>query len=200
MTRLSSSITGLIGVAALVIAGSTVDLHAQRGAGGGNGKPATAGPQGHGRPTTPGAQGQAHRPETPGHTEDHPDTDKATKGGRAAGTTGKLTVSDQLARNANLMSRLKALSIFPADADLTKEAAQFRNLGQFVAAAHVSQNLEIPWAAMKAKMIGDHPVSLGKAIEQLKPQADSKTEASKAEKEADTDIKDSSKPKSSTAS
>ena len=200
MTRFGSSLTGFIGAAALVIAGSTVDLHAQRGAGVGHGRPATAGTQaqGRGRPATPGAQGQTHRPENPGHTEHQPDTDKSAKG--AAGTTGKLTVSDQLARNTNLMSRLKTLSIFPADADLTKEAAQFRNLGQFVAAAHVSQNLEIPWADMKAKVTGEHPVSLGKAIEQLKPQADAKTEASKAEKEADADIKNSNKTKNSTAS
>src|SRR4051812_38154452 len=78
MTRFGSSITGLIGAAALVIAGSTVDLHAQRGAGVGHGRPATAGTQaqGHGRPDTPGTQGQAHRPDTAGHTEHQPDTDK----------------------------------------------------------------------------------------------------------------------------
>jgi hypothetical protein len=199
MTRLGSSITGLIGSTALVIAGATMDLQAQRG-GGGQGRPATAGTQaqGHGRPTTPGTQGQTHRPENPGHIEHQTDTDKSTNG--AGRTTGKLTVSDQLARNTNLMSRLKTLSVFPADADLTKEAAQFRTLGQFVAAAHVSHNLEIPWADMKAKMTGEHPVSLGNAIDQLKPQADAKTEASKAEKEADTDIKDSNRNKNNTAS
>ena len=42
---------------------------------------------------------------------------------------------------------------------------------------------------MKAKMTGDHPVSLGHAIQDLKPQADAKTEAGKAQKEADADIK-----------
>jgi hypothetical protein len=178
----------LIGAAALVIAGATVDLHAQRGAG--QGRPATAGAQGqgHGRPDTPGAQGQAQRPSTPS------DTDKSAKGDHAPTPTGQRTVSDQLTRNTGLMFRVQML--FPKDTDVAKEASQFRTLGQFVAAAHVSKNLDIPWADLKAKMTGDHPVSLGKAITELKPQADAKTEASKAEKEAKDDIKDSSKTKS----
>ena len=187
MTRHISGVTGLIGAAALVIAGATVDLHAQRGASTGHGRPATAGAQGHGRPDNPGAQGQANRPETPG--------DKSNKG--ATGTTGRRTAADQLTHNTNLMTRLQAL--FPKDTDLTKEAANFRNLGQFVAAAHVSHNLDIPWADLKAKVTGDHPVSLGKAIEDLKPAANAKAESDKAEKEADTDIKDAKK-KSTTAS
>ena len=193
MTRICSSVAGLIGAAALVIAGAAVDLHAQRGAAAGHGRPATAGTeaQGHGRPATPGAQG--HRPSTPGETAGHqPDTDKSAKGDHARGTTGKPTAADRLTRNTNLMSRLQTL--LPG-VDVSKEAAQFRNLGQFIAAAHVSKNLDIPWADLKAKMTGDHPVSLGKAIEELKPQADAKTEASKAQKEANDDIKDSNKTK-----
>lgn len=198
MTRSVSGVTGLIGGLALVVAGSAVDLHAQRGGGAaGHGRPATAGAQaqGHGRPDNPGAQAQGHgRPDSPGtQGQAHrPDTDTTEHGGRdAKGTTGRPAVGDQLTRNTNLSSRLQGL--FPAGTDLSKEAAGFRNLGQFVAAAHVSHNLDIPWADMKAKMTGDHPVSLGKAIEDLKPQANAKTETEKAEKQANTDIKDSSK-------
>jgi len=204
MHRSFSLLPGMIGAVALVIVGSTVDLHAQRGGGGGRGGPVTAGAQGqgHGRPDTPGAQGQTHRPTTPGETTGRsghqPDTDTSKKGDHPTTTTGRRTVSDQLTRNTNLLSRLQTL--FPKDTDLSKEAAGFRNLGQFVAAAHVSHNLDIPWADMKAKMTGDHPESLGKAIGDLKPQADAKTEADKAQKEADTDIKDSTKTKPTTAS
>jgi hypothetical protein len=193
----------MIGALALVAGGMTADVHAQRGGGaaGGQGRPATAGTegQGHGRPDSPGAQGQTHRPTTPGDTAGRtghqPDADK-TKG--PAGSTGRPTVSDQLTRNTNLLSHLQTL--FPKDADLAKEADGFRNLGQFVAAAHVSHNLDIPWADLKAKMTGDHPESLGKAIGELKPQADANTEAKKAEKEGDTDVKDAGKTTSSTAS
>ena len=168
MTR---SITGLIGAFALIIAGASVDLSAQRGNAGG-----------HGRPATPGAQGQAHRPDT----GDHATHAKGTTGSPRTSEASR-AVSDQLAHNTNLSSRLQAL--FPAGTDLQKESAGFRNLGQFVAAAHVSHNLDIPWTDMKAKMTGDHPVRLGQAITDLKPQADAKTEAAKATKEADADIK-----------
>jgi hypothetical protein len=182
MTRFVSGVTGLIGAVALVVAGSAVELHAQRGNAGG-----------HGRPANPGAQGQAHRPDTTHPTAaDH--TEHGKSGDHATATTGRAAVGDQLARNTNLMTRLQAL--FPAGTDLKTEASQFRNLGQFVAAAHVSHNLDIPWTDMKGKMTGDHPVSLGQAIQDLKPQADAKTEADKATKEANTDIKDSAKTKS----
>ena len=182
MNRFLSGAAGLIGAAALVIAASAVDLQAQRGNSGS-----------HGRPATPGAQGQAHRPDN-----DHATAGHGKSGDHATATTGRPAVSDQLARNTNLMTRLQAL--FPAGTDLKTEASQFRNLGQFVAAAHVSHNLDIPWTDMKAKMTGDHAVSLGKAIQDLKPQADAKAEADKATKQADTEIKDSSKTKTTTAS
>ena len=41
--------------------------------------------------------------------------------------------------------------------------------GQYVAAQHVSENLGIPIGALKAKMTGNNAVSLGKAIQQLRP-------------------------------
>ena len=202
MHRRFSLLPGMVGALALVVGGMTADVHAQRGGGAaGQGRPATAGTQaqGHGRPDSPGAQGQTHRPTTPGETagrtEHQPDADK-TKG--PAASTGRPTVSDQLTRNTNLLSRLQTL--FPKDADLSKEADGFRNLGQFAAAAHVSHNLDIPWADLKARMTGDHPESLGKAIGDLKPQADANTEAKKAEKEADTDVEEAGKTKNSTAS
>ena len=194
MTRFVSGVTGLIGALALVIAGSSVSLHAQRGNAGGHGRPATTGNAGqHGRPATPGT--------TAGRTAHQPDADHAKdtdRGKTTTGTTGRPTVSDQLSRNTNLSSRLQAL--FPAGTDLQKQAAGFRNLGQFVAAAHVSHNLDIPFDQLKAKMTGDHPESLGKAIQDLKPAANAKTEADKAEKEADTDVKDAGKAKSPKAS
>jgi len=199
----------MIGAAALIVAGSTVELHGQRGGGAaGHGRPATAGApaQGHGRPDNPGArgaQGEGHKPDTDRPTTEHgnhSDTDHG-KDEHAKGTTGSpragRAVTDQLTRNTNLASRLQPL--FPAGTDLQKEAEGFRNLGQFVAAAHVAHNLDIPWTDLKAKMTGDHPESLGRAIQDLKPQADAKTEAGKAQKEADTEIKDA-KTKPATAS
>jgi len=185
MTRFVSSVTGLIGAAAFVVAGATVDLHAQRGNAGGHGKPAVTGNAGqHGKPATPDV--------------DHAKADHGKDAHATTATTGRPTVGDQLTRNTNLASRLQTL--FPAGTDLQKQSAGFKNLGQFVAAAHVSHNLDIPFDQLKAKMTGDHPESLGKAIQDLKPAANAKTETDKAEKEADIDVKDAGKTKNPKAS
>lgn len=82
---------------------------------------------------------------------------------------------------------------------LTGQSAQtacngFKNLGQCVAAAHVAKNLNIPggFDALKAKVTGSGAVSLGKAIKQLAPDADSKAEAKKANKQAEDDLSEAS--------
>jgi len=101
-------------------------------------------------------------------------------------------------------------------ASLTGESAQqscsgFKNLGQCVAAAHVSKNLGISFACLKSDMTGtaaptgsNYPagtsttagtstktMSLRKAIQTLSPMANSKTEAKKGEEQASQDLKDS---------
>jgi hypothetical protein len=62
-----------------------------------------------------------------------------------------------------------------------------------VAAVHVLHNLGIPFDQLKAKMIGPPKESLGKAIDQLKPAANSKTETKKANAQAKQDMDDSEK-------
>jgi hypothetical protein len=99
-----------------------------------------------------------------------------------------MTASEQLDRNTHLATQLQGL--FPAGTDLKLASSGFKNLGQFVAAAHVSHNLGIPFDQLKAKMTGDSPVSLGKAIHELRPEADAKGETKKAEHEAKEEIKE----------
>jgi len=83
-------------------------------------------------------------------------------------------------KNPKLESRLQAM--LPADATITNASAGFKNWGQFVAAVHVSNNLGIPFANLKAAMTGipigtppgtippvtTTPLSLGQAIQSLK--------------------------------
>jgi hypothetical protein len=195
MTRFVCGVTGLIGGLALVAMGSAVDLQAQRGAGGGHGRPVATGNAGqHGKPATAGTT--AGRPAQADQGKS--DHGKDAHGARPTATTGTSNVGTQLSRNTQLASRLQTL--FPAGTDLQKESTGFRNLGQFVAAAHVSHNLDIPWADLKARMTGDNAGNLGKAIHDLKPQANAQAEAAKAQKEANTDIKDSTKTTTTTAS
>ena len=96
---------------------------------------------------------------------------------------GGKTPSELLQQNTRLSDNLGKL--LPAGTDLQAAAAGFRNLGEFVAAVHVSHNLGIPFADLKADMMaGD---SLGEAIRKLRPEADSQVEARRAQAQARED-------------
>jgi hypothetical protein len=93
-----------------------------------------------------------------------------TNGTTTAGTTGtpNITTSTptiQPVRNAKLEARLQPL--LPNGTNVTDAAKGFRNWGRFVAAVHASNNLNIPFRTLKAKMTGDMPLSLGQAIQAI---------------------------------
>lgn len=116
----------------------------------------------------------------------------STHGSSSAGSQSGAKISDQLADNTKLSSKL--LSFFPKGttlAQLQQDAQGFKNLGQFVAACHVSHNLGIPFDQLKATMIGPPKESLGQAIHALKPSANSTEESKKGEKQAKQDMDDS---------
>ena len=110
-----------------------------------------------------------------------------------------------LEHNSNLATKLETLTGATNLTDLKTDASAFKNFGQFVAAAHVSKNLNIPggFAALMCDMTtktaagatstctNTTKMSLGKAIQTLDPQADAKTEAQKATKQANQTIKES---------
>lgn len=114
-----------------------------------------------------------------------------------------MTTDQQLAKNSKLAGKIEHLTGMPAQ----QACSGFKNLGQCVAAAHVSKNLGISFACMKSDMTGTAPaagsvcpagtgsksMSLGKAIQTLDPGADNKLEAKKGEKEADQDLKEPDK-------
>jgi hypothetical protein len=72
-------------------------------------------------------------------------------------------------RNAKLQSRLGEL--LPAGMSVREAAAGFGDQSQFVSAGHVSRNLGIPFSQLKAKIV-DEQMSLGQAIQSLRPDAD----------------------------
>lgn len=127
-----------------------------------------------------------------GHSMDHPANSNADSHTSEKGSGAKeSSVSDRLEDNKKLASKLQ--SLLPAGTNLQQAAQGFKNLGQFVAAVHVSHNLGIPFDQLKAKMIGPPKESLGEAIHALKPAASSKDEAKKADKQAKQDMDDSKK-------
>lgn len=102
-------------------------------------------------------------------------------------SNSRKTIDQKLDGNPKLTAKLQGL--LPAGTDLKAAAQGFKNFGQFVAAVHVSNNLGIPFDQLKTKMTGDNAESLGKAIKELKPDADATAEAKKAEKQAKQDQK-----------
>jgi hypothetical protein len=104
---------------------------------------------------------------------------------KPATTTPPTSAATHLAQQPELASKLQPL--LPTGTNLQTAATGFKNLGAFVSAVHVSHNLDIPFATLKAKLTGPDAVSLGKAIQELKPTADADQEVKKANSEAKQD-------------
>ena len=116
---------------------------------------------------------------------------EANKGGAMNHTDmSHASPSDVLSHNTAIAGKIKSLT----GQDAQTACNGFKNLGQCVAAAHVAKNLDIPggFDALKAKMTGPGSMSLGKAIEQLAPDAKAKTETKKANQQAADDMKETS--------
>ena len=188
MSRRFAFMTATISSIALVLGGMSADVYAQSGVGGGRGAAPTVG---QGRASTAGRSATAGKPATTGRA--------GTSGpsGTSAGkpeTAGQPTIGDQLTRDRGLGMQLQKL--FPAGTDLVAASKDFRNLGQFVAAAHVAgNNPNFTFDELKAKMFEGNGMSLGEAIHALDPKADATVEAQTAERQADADLKAAGKTK-----
>jgi len=119
------------------------------------------------------------------------------------------TASEQLAANKEEDRKLslELQAVLPARTSLKDACAGFRSLNDCVAALHVSHNLSIKFNCLKWDVTGakpagdlkscaapsrDRAMELSKAIRELKPDANSRSEAKNAEKRAREDIKDAS--------
>jgi hypothetical protein len=152
----------------IALAASTVlttGVWAQRGGGAG----------GHGGPPSVADHGQSHAEET----APNKDSDRSAD------------FESRLASNSRLSSRLQ--SLLPPKTPLETAASGFKNQGQFIAALHVSHNLNIPFDQLKTDMMTKHD-SLGAAIRNLRPDLDSKKVNSNvklAERQAKADVQES---------
>jgi hypothetical protein len=94
-------------------------------------------------------------------------------------------IEDQIDRNPRLATRVRML--LPPNRVLADAASGFRTRGQFIAALHVSRNLNIPFDDLKARMTGEQPMPLGQAIRELRTDLTEQAaaeEARKAEEQA----------------
>jgi hypothetical protein len=94
-------------------------------------------------------------------------------------------VSDQLEDNTKLSSKIEKLT---GATSAQTACTGFKSLGDCVSAAHVSANLNIPFDTLRSKVTGSGAVSLGKAIHELRPDADAKNAAREADKQAKSDL------------
>jgi hypothetical protein len=98
----------------------------------------------------------------------HGNSNKGTGTGSTATTTTTPSTKTQPLLTQNTKLREKLRTRLPACTNIDLAASGFRNLGQFVAAVNVSNNLGLSFDALKARMTGTDPVSLGQAIQQVK--------------------------------
>jgi len=130
--------------------------------------------------------------------------------GGSHGSSNPMTSTDPgsvLQHNSNLTTKLESLTGATNLTDLEADAKAFKNFGQFVSAAHVSKNLNVPggFAALMCDMtatgatVGGKTatcsnttkMSLGKAVQTLDPSADAKSESKKATQQAKQDVNES---------
>jgi hypothetical protein len=130
------------------------------------------------------ASSSSHSHDADGHG-DHDGKDADDDHGHH-GHDSSHNIASKLASNTQLASKLQGL--LPPGTNLQTAAQGFKNLGQFVAAVHVSKNLGIPFDQLKAAMIGPPKESLGKAVQQLDPGANAKAAVKTAEKQAHQDL------------
>lgn len=159
-----------------------------------------------------------------GHSQSHPGGGSAAAGsmgdsgthrnsasaGGSHGSSNPMKSTDPggvLQHNSNLVTKLEGLTGATSATDLEADAKAFKNFGQFVAAAHVSNNLNVPggFAALMcdvtatgatvggkaATCSNTTKTSLGKAIQTLDPHADAKSESKKATQQAKQDVNES---------
>lgn len=107
---------------------------------------------------------------------------------------GQKSAPEMLTSNSKLTDRLATVLGVPSS-QVPAMASGFKNIGQFVAAAHVSKNLGIPFAQLSSAMQKDG--NLGKAIHQLRPGLSSsevKNAVRAGNREAKSDISESEQP------
>jgi hypothetical protein len=91
----------------------------------------------------------------------------------------------QLSQAPMVMARIRPL--LPQGVDPNGAASGFGNLSEFISTLHVSDNLDIPFHELKARVTGPDGRSLGDAIRELRPAADPGVEIRRATEQANRD-------------
>jgi hypothetical protein len=179
----------LIGILSLSVVLFAAPVFAQRGVLGGSvgvggqtrvGSTAGAGAQvGN---TTVGAKTST---DVQANTSTQVKTGSAPQTATSSQAAGGAAIATRIESNPQLASNVQAM--LPAGISVAAASTGFRNEGQFLATLHASQNLDIPFQQLKARMTGSDSMSLGAAIKASKPSisdSEAKEAVKKAEKQA----------------
>src|SRR5262249_54421832 len=114
-------------------------------------------------------------------------------------------IAAKIASKPNLSAKIRGmLPIDPVTGHtmtLNKASSGFKNQGQFIAALHVSRNLDVPFTELKRHMVTVTPGtkntpptatqtgSLGQAIQAVKKTANAPTEIERAETQTTADLR-----------
>jgi hypothetical protein len=175
----------LIPLFSLAFAFAAVPGFAQRGGGGiGAGLGAGAGIGLGGQTRVGTGSGVGVETSTNADVHARTSTSTSTGAGRAEAHSGA-GIAAGIESNPELATRVRGM--LSSGMSMSEAAAGFKNQGQFLAALHASQNLNIPFDDLKTKMTGSSAASLGSAIKASKPEMSdkqAKEEAKKAETQA----------------
>jgi hypothetical protein len=100
---------------------------------------------------------------------------------RSSGRVVLSPVQQELQRNTVLANALRAH--LPQGVEVTAAASGFRRLELFVATIHASNNVAIPFAELKRRIVNDG-MTLGQAIQDIRPRSRYWAEARRAEDDA----------------
>ena len=166
---------------------------------------ASAGQRGHGatpHAARPAPQGGSHTPAattttttttTQTHGAHRPATTTTTTPTTTPTTTTTTTttplnpIAAKISSHPQQAARIQQM--LPQGMTLNQASRGFRNQGQFIAALHVSQNLNIPFRDLRRAMTGPDVMSLGQAIHTLRPSANSAVEANRANHQTTADLR-----------
>jgi len=102
-------------------------------------------------------------------------------------TTATNPIAAKISQRPQLATRIGRM--LPPGTTLATASSGFRNQGQFIAALHVSQNLNIPFADLKRAMTGPNAMSLGQAIRTLRPSTDADGAVRRANTQTRSDLR-----------
>lgn len=106
---------------------------------------------------------------------------------QSAQTQAAQTTSQQAAQPAPMPADTHLAALVPAGMSTEEACTGFKNVKDCAASLHASQNLNIPFGDLKAKVTSGQ--GLGDAIHQLKPDVNARAEVKRAEGQAEGDVR-----------